>query len=304
MMLNSLALRGRSLFTISHTSTLPTSLRPLASHAITSAHQILNIVLDEPSIRGSMVGVPLYLHTVIAFAVVFLVKMSSRWAGIGVTIDPETKTKPQIEAVISLFRSCRAGKGHVIYAMADGFERLLRRNLANGHGGVRVGDDGGAHGKIGSGISIDGLVARQTTNGTSFAHPAHMHGQAHALAQHQHPPHATPPDPFHSSSSLLPPQHSTTSPSPFTPTNPHGPPSQTQFDPYTLSPHTTPSTAGTFGGWQTEDDMLWSMGMGYDLLATAPDVNAHGLSGFVGWPGSASGDGGPASAGGYTTLQG
>ena len=31
-----------------------------------------------------------------------------------------------------------------------------------------------------------------------------------------------------------------------------------------------------FSGWQTEDDMLWSMGMGYDLLANAPDINSAG----------------------------
>ena len=44
------------------------------------------------------------------------------------------------------------------------------------------------------------------------------------------------------------------------------------YDGYGVSP----SSGGTFSGWQTEDDMLWSMGMGYDLLANAPDINSAG----------------------------
>ncbi|OCT51378.1 Transcriptional activator of protease prtT [Cladophialophora carrionii] len=298
MMLNSLALRGRSLFTISSTSTLPSALRPLASHAISSAHQILTIVLEEPFIRDSMVGVPLYLHTVIAFAVVFLIKMSSRWTGIGVTIDAETKTKPLIEGVIALFRSCRAGRGHILYAMADGFERLLKRNMG------RPGENGvGAGAGAGYG-SLDATAAGLRQNGGrdtpySAQHPGH--------AQTAGRDYSRPPEIYASSSqtntpNLLHPQQTTASPTGFTPTGSGAqqqqPPNGAGFDPYALSPHSQPTSAGTFGGWQTEDDMLWSMGMGYDLLATAPDVNAHGLGAFVGWPGGSIESGG----GGYSQL--
>ncbi|OAL32569.1 hypothetical protein AYO20_07879 [Fonsecaea nubica] len=313
MMLNSLALRGRSLFTISSTSTLPTSLRPLASHAISSAHEILIIVLEEPSIRDSMVGVPLYLHTVIAFAVVFLIKMSSRWTGIGVSIDPELKTKPLIEKVIELFRSCQAGKGHILYAMADGFERLLRRNLVGGNGqlGRPAGAENGTPG-YGSLDAAAAVMGSRQNGGrdTPYAqqHPGQVPGQSYANQ---------PPDLYVSSQTttptLLPPQHTTTSPTPFTPTggaqqqqqqqqHSNGSGGGTNFDPYALSPHSQPTStsAGTFGGWQTEDDMLWSMGMGYDLLATAPDVNAHGLGAFIGWPGGGGSGGGGGSIDSYS----
>lgn len=291
MMLNSLALRGRSLFTISSTSTLPSSLRPLASHAINSAHQVLIIVLEEPSIRDSMVGVPLYLHTVIAFAVVFLIKMSSRWAGIGVSIDPELKTKPLIESVIALFRSCQAGKAHVLYAMADGFERLLRRNLGGNVPAGRAGN-GQTHGH-----SLPEGPNRKHggENTTSYAQHAHPMTQP---PSHQHIP-----DMYNAGMSTLLPQNTTQSPTSYTPgSNPrsHSHPNASggsvggNFDTY-LSPPSQTTSAGTFGGWQTEDDMLWSMGMGYDLLATAPDVNAQG---FPGWPGSGLGDGGGLGYGG------
>ncbi|KIW56571.1 hypothetical protein PV05_05223 [Exophiala xenobiotica] len=267
MMLNSLALRGRSLFTISSTSTLPSSLRPLASQAINSAHQILITVLDEPSIRDSMVGVPLYLHTVIAFAVVFLIKMSSRWAGIGVSINPEQKTKPLIEAVISLFRSCRAGKNHILYAMADGFERLLRSNM--GQVATVKAENGNAYGQSPASTRPNSQQAG------GFAHPAQP------IAQQ-------PPSDMYSANTptILAPQHNTMSPNAYTPQSQSHPNAGGSYDAY-LSPNSQPTSTGTFGGWQTEDDMLWSMGMGYDLLATAPDVNAQG---FLGWPGSGSGD--------------
>ncbi|KAK5556183.1 hypothetical protein LTR46_006029 [Exophiala xenobiotica] len=275
MMLNSLALRGRSLFTISSTSTLPSSLRPLASQAINSAHQILITVLDEPSIRDSMVGVPLYLHTVIAFAVVFLIKMSSRWAGIGVSIDPEQKTKPLIEAVISLFRSCRAGKNHILYAMADGFERLLRSNM--GQPATVKAENGNAYGQSPASTRPNS----QPVGG--FAHPAQP------IAQQ-------PPSDMYSANTptILAAQHNTMSPNAYTPQSQSHPNAGGGYDTY-LSPHSQPTSTGTFGGWQTEDDMLWSMGMGYDLLATAPDVNGQG---FLGWPGSGSGDVGGIGYGG------
>ncbi|KEF58831.1 uncharacterized protein A1O9_03674 [Exophiala aquamarina CBS 119918] len=282
MMLNSLALRGRSLFTISSTSTLPTSLRPLASHAISSAHQILMIVLEEPNIRDSMVGVPLYLHTVIAFAVVFLIKMSSRWMSIGVSIDPETRTKPLIEAVIALFRACKAGKAHMLYSMADGFERLLRRNLANGRPPAAVG-----------GLGVNGLSHAQANSnaagklmpGLNFSQRGQTQGQAQSL-QHGQP---STPDLYRHDANATLLQQQTASPPSFAHQN------GANYDPFALSPHSQPTSAGTFGGWQTEDDMLWSMSMGYDLLATAPDVNAHGLSSLAGWNAP---DGGGAGYGG------
>lgn len=125
MLLNSLALRGRSMAAIAN---LPHRLRPLAFHAIESAHRILEIVLGEPDFRRSLVGVPLYLHAMIAFAVVFLIKLSSIWESIGVSIDPHARTKPLIDLMITTMKECEAGAHHILYKMATGFERLLRRS--------------------------------------------------------------------------------------------------------------------------------------------------------------------------------
>jgi len=123
LVLNSLVLRGRSLDALAD---LPASLRPLALKAIEAAHAILQHFLDEPSYRSEIVGMPLYLHSMIAFAVVFLVKTSYRWHVIGVTIDPTTKTIPLVEDIIKLLRSCKAGADHMVFSMAKGFARMLQ----------------------------------------------------------------------------------------------------------------------------------------------------------------------------------
>ncbi|KAJ0120926.1 hypothetical protein J7T55_015664 [Diaporthe amygdali] len=124
LVLNSLVLRGRPLDRLSE---LPVALRPLALRAVDTGHAILQHFLDEPSYHDAIVGMPLYMHSMIAFAVAFLTKLAHRWPAIGITVDPATCTEPLIKNIIKLLRSCTAGKNHMVYSMADGFERMLRQ---------------------------------------------------------------------------------------------------------------------------------------------------------------------------------
>ena len=254
MMLNSLSLRGRSLPSLSQ---LPASLRPLALRALESAHRILAIVLEEPDIQRSLVGVPLYLHSVIAFAVVFLIKMSSRWKSIGVTIDPEMKTRPMIENVITKLKECEAGKSHILYNMASGFERLLRRNISSGANG-------------------NNQQTAPTSASGVYRHPSQQQPQPQqqqsyvdASGRHFSAPNPTLTQPG---------QEYMQSPTASGAAGTGGfPPGQLQrtgstYDhQYGISPSS--ASGATFGGWQTEDDMIWSMGMGYDLLNNQPDLS-------------------------------
>lgn len=124
LVLNSLVLRGRPLDRLSE---LPVPLRPLALRAVDTGHAILQHFLDEPSYQDEIVGMPLYMHSMIAFAIAFLTKLAHRWHAIGITVDPTTCTEPLIKDIIRLLRSCTAGKNHMVYSMADGFERMLRQ---------------------------------------------------------------------------------------------------------------------------------------------------------------------------------
>jgi hypothetical protein len=124
LVLNSLVLRGRPLDRLSE---LPVPLRPLALRAVDTGHAILQHFLDDPGSQDGIVGMPLYMHSMIAFAVAFLTKLAHRWHAIGITVDPTDCTEPLIKNVIKLLRSCTAGKNHMVYTMSDGFERMLRQ---------------------------------------------------------------------------------------------------------------------------------------------------------------------------------
>lgn len=124
LVLNSLVLRGRPLDRLSE---LPVPLRPLALRAVDTGHAMLKHFLDESSYYDGIVGMPLYMHSMIAFAVAFLTKLAHRWQAIGITVDPNTCTEPLVNDIIKLLRSCTAGKNHMVYSMADGFERMLRQ---------------------------------------------------------------------------------------------------------------------------------------------------------------------------------
>lgn len=211
LVLNSLALRGRPLERLED---LPTSLRPLASRAIDAAHFILQYTMEELSYRESLVGIPLYLHSMLAFAAVFLMKIAHKWHTIGVNIDPETQTKPLIEGMIRTLRGCRAGANHMVYSMASGFERLLKqwgKSATNG-------------------VSQRSLLPRpdalhRTESGTVLTPSMHSSPE-YAMGQNY--------DPTLSSESYEVPL--------------------------------TAMSGYSYGGWG-QDDMLWSVGMGYDLLA-------------------------------------
>lgn len=122
LVLHSLVLRGRPLDKIAD---LPACLRPLALKAINAAHSILQHFLHESTYRDEIIGMPFYLHSMIAFAVVFILKLSRRWHAIGINMDPQTVSWPLVEAIINLLRSCETGKNHTVYRMADGFECML-----------------------------------------------------------------------------------------------------------------------------------------------------------------------------------
>lgn len=123
LVLSAIVLRGRPLGKLAE---LPNSLRPFAFQAVEAAHSILQQFL-EPEYREEIIGLPLYRHSMIAFAIVFLMKMAQRWHLIGITIDPTQRTLPLIERTIQMLRECNAGANHIVVAMASGFERMLKQ---------------------------------------------------------------------------------------------------------------------------------------------------------------------------------
>jgi hypothetical protein len=206
LVLNSLVLRGRPLAKIVE---LPSSLRPLALRAIEAAHSVLQQFIDDSKYADEVVGMPLYLHSMIAFAVVFLMKMAHKWQLIGITIDANERTVPLVEAIIRMLKGCKSGANHMIFSMAEGFERMLRQLKKP----QRTSD----------------VVVYGSVQSSASTHQKDSQGAGTASTSYEQYP------------GLMP--------------NVDG-----------VSPQSTGNSAMMHTNWGFQDDELWSVGMGYDLL--------------------------------------
>ncbi|KAI5848776.1 hypothetical protein DFP73DRAFT_572231 [Morchella snyderi] len=124
LQVNSLSLRGASTSTINNPSAVR---KDHATIAIHSAFRVLSIVLDVTDIRESLVGVPLYMTTMIAFAAVFLLKVTARWRGIGFSPYEPDQVWEQVNRVINMLKEKRVGEQHIIHHVAAGLEKMMRK---------------------------------------------------------------------------------------------------------------------------------------------------------------------------------
>jgi hypothetical protein len=112
-----------------------------AEIAINSAISTLQVVLDEPDIQRSLVGVPLYLHSMITFAAVFLLKIAVKGhsgtgpgsskqrnsiASAGLHIDiPYVRNLVERIADLMVLISEQASERHVSHHIARGLGKML-----------------------------------------------------------------------------------------------------------------------------------------------------------------------------------
>jgi hypothetical protein len=112
-----------------------------ANLAIESAIRTLMVVLDEPDIQRALVGVPLYLHSMITFAAVFLLKIAAKGcsssfsgsqnqqnsiASAGLHIDV-SYVRALVGRIVELMVSCskRASERHLSYHISRGLKKML-----------------------------------------------------------------------------------------------------------------------------------------------------------------------------------
>ncbi|KAL4866648.1 hypothetical protein BDV12DRAFT_172611 [Aspergillus spectabilis] len=129
LQLNSVALRTYH----SSNSTRPMSVerKKRANLAIESAIGTLMVVLDEPDIQRALVGVPLYLHSMITFAAVFLLKIAAK--GCSSTV-PSSQTQQNSIASSGLHIDVsyvRALAGRIIELMVSCSKRASERHLSH-----------------------------------------------------------------------------------------------------------------------------------------------------------------------------
>lgn len=103
---------------------MPSYFQESAAAAVTAATSIIKLVLTDPDIRDALVGIPHYIHSMIAFACVFLLKVSTQFPAHyiedAVIFDLTTRAVQQ-------FRATPVSKWHLVHMMAEGLEKMINK---------------------------------------------------------------------------------------------------------------------------------------------------------------------------------
>jgi hypothetical protein len=102
-------------------SDVPAHFRESAAAAVYASTAIVEMLLGDPHVRQSLVGIPHYMHSMIAFACVFLLKVTTQHSGQyiedGFVLDLTAR-------VVQQLRATSTGKYHLAHFMADGLEKM------------------------------------------------------------------------------------------------------------------------------------------------------------------------------------
>ncbi|CAI0649355.1 unnamed protein product [Colletotrichum noveboracense] len=127
LQINSLAVRGISLAGSSQDQFLSTERKEFANLAVSAAVSIITFVLEEDDMRRALVGTPLYVHTMIAFASVFLMKVATRWnSAMGLKVEEEYVAR-LLGRMIGVLKSAVTSDRHVLKHIATGLEKMLEK---------------------------------------------------------------------------------------------------------------------------------------------------------------------------------
>ena len=129
LQMNSLAVRGVSLSQNADGAVaggrLSTERKEFANSAISAAVSILTFILEEQDLRRALVGTPLYVHTMVAFASVFLMKVATKWNRVmGLNVE-SGYVSHLLERMIVLLKSTVTSDRHLLYHIAAGLEKML-----------------------------------------------------------------------------------------------------------------------------------------------------------------------------------
>jgi hypothetical protein len=105
---------------------LPSELEEVAASAVLSAKSILRTIVNDQELQNHLNGLPLYFDTMIAFAVVFLLKVATRYCTtIRVDSAEILELIAQLEMVLGL-STATMNRQHLLVIIAEGVSNLLK----------------------------------------------------------------------------------------------------------------------------------------------------------------------------------
>ena len=107
---------------------MSSEMEEFASTAVLSAISILRTIVSDSGIQSHLNGLPLYFDTMIAFAVVFLLKIATRDSG-NVRIDRHEVLSlvGQLDGVLKILKPS-FHRRHLLFSIATSIEKLLSTN--------------------------------------------------------------------------------------------------------------------------------------------------------------------------------
>lgn len=108
-------------------NSVPPYFQDSARAAVAAAISIIELVLVDPDIRDGLVGIPHYIHSMIAFACVFLLKVSTQYPA--QYVDDSVIYNLTTRAV-QQFRATPVGKWHLVHMMAEGLEKMIAKQTS------------------------------------------------------------------------------------------------------------------------------------------------------------------------------
>ena len=100
---------------------VPKHFRDGALAAVSEATSIVELLLTDADLRDGLVGIPHYMHTMTAFACVFLLKVTTKHTG---EIVDNAIVYDLTTRLVRQFRSTQTGKYHLVHLMAGGLEKM------------------------------------------------------------------------------------------------------------------------------------------------------------------------------------
>lgn len=109
------------------TQCLSPELEEIANAGVLAAMSILQVIVSDAEFRSFMNGLPLYFDTMLAFAVVFLLKVATKYATV-IRIDTSKILSLVTQTVVALREIIRPmHRQHLLVVIAEGLERLIVR---------------------------------------------------------------------------------------------------------------------------------------------------------------------------------
>ncbi|KAI7782156.1 uncharacterized protein LA080_013832 [Diaporthe eres] len=100
-----------------------------ASSAAAAATSIIDLLIADADIQPALAGMPSYMHSMSAFACMFLAKLSMIH---GEQLIDKQQVVDSIARLAGFYRSTPVGKWHLVNLMADGLDKIVETLRANG----------------------------------------------------------------------------------------------------------------------------------------------------------------------------